>query len=318
MSSSGPIAGPRYPRRVIRTLRRFAAPDVEAIHELADSVARAAAEPLNDATWEGIRRDDGTAVGFMASGADGSDAAYAHLARHGDGWFLELAVRPGDDGDPSPLVEAALGEVAAQGGGHLTFWVHGDDEHLDGVAREIGFAVERELLQLRVPLPLSNGVPPQPPGITIRTFERGRDEADWVVVNNRAFADHAEQGAWTVEGLVAREEEPWFAADGFLLAHDDGGLAGFCWTKLHEARPPAEPDVLGEIYVVGVDPGRQGIGLGRSLTAAGLASLHDRGAPTGMLFVDGDNTAARGLYASMGFRPHRTDRAYGQIVTARP
>ena len=35
--------------------------------------------------------------------------------------------------------------------------------------------------------------------------------------------------------LRAREQEAWFDPEGFLLAFDDEGLAGFCWTKVHPA-----------------------------------------------------------------------------------
>ena len=121
----------------------------------------------------------------------------------------------------------------------------------------------------------------------------GEDEAAWVAVNNRAFAGHPEQGAWTVEMLRRREREPWFDPAGFLLAFDADGLAGSCWTKIHPPQPPREPDALGEIYVIGADPTRQGRGLGRALTAGGLASLAARGITVGMLFVDADNEAAR-------------------------
>jgi mycothiol synthase len=67
---------------------------------------------------------------------------------------------------------------------------------------------------------------------------------------------------------------------------------------------------VGEIYVIGVDPAHQGIGLGRALVAAGLESLHDRGATVGMLFVDAANTAAVALYEGLGFTTGRVDRAY--------
>jgi len=33
--------------------------------------------------------------------------------------------------------------------------------------------------------------------------------------------------------LQAREQEDWFDPDGFVLAFDADGLAGFCWTKVH-------------------------------------------------------------------------------------
>jgi mycothiol synthase len=147
--------------------------------------------------------------------------------------------------------------------------------------------------------------------VTVRAFDPGRDEAAWIAVNNRAFAHDPDQGGWVEATLRRREHEPWFDPASFLLAEDDRGLAGFCWTKLHPAAPPIEPVALGEIYVIGVDPSRQGIGLGRTLTLAGLADLHDRRhAPVGMLFVDASNDAARHLYESIGFTVARVDWAY--------
>ena len=193
------------------------------------------------------------------------------------------------------------------------YWVHGANADDDARGRRFGFTLERELLQMRVALPLP--APPRwPDDVTVRTFVPGQDEAAWVEVNNRAFAGHPEQGAWTVDMLRAREQEPWFDPDGFLLAFDADGLAGFCWTKVHPPQPPHEPDALGEIYVIGADPSRHGKGLGRALTAGGLQSLADRGITVGMLFVDGANEAAVGLYRSLGFTTSRTDCAYGLEV----
>ncbi|MCJ7439565.1 MAG: GNAT family N-acetyltransferase, partial [Acidimicrobiia bacterium] len=129
-----------------------------------------------------------------------------------------------------------------------------------------------------------------------------------------SFRDDPDQGGWTLETLRAREAEPWFDPQGFLLAFDDAGLAGFCWTKAHPPAPPSEPEPLGEIYAIGVDPDRQGIGLGRALVLGGLTSLHDRGVRVGMLFVDAANTAGVGLYRVLGFETARVDRAYGREV----
>ena len=136
----------------------------------------------------------------------------------------------------------------------------------------------------------------------------GRDEEAWVDTNNRAFADHPEQGGWTVHQLRERMATPWVELDGFLVADDPSGhgLVGSCWTKVHRDRTP----VLGEIYVIAVDPRQKGHGWGRSLTVAGLESLARRGVPVGMLYVDAANRAAVTLYESLGFAVDHVDRSY--------
>jgi mycothiol synthase len=227
---------------------------------------------------------------------------------------VELAVPDGGAVGATDLLAAATAAIAAAGGGHVTFWVHGvTNGDPTAVARAAGYAPERDLLQMRVPLPLPDR-PSWPGGVSVRTFHPGEDDAAWLAVNNRAFAGHPEQGSWTANHLHQREAEPWFDADGFLVAFDDDGMVGFCWTKVHPPDPPREPDALGEIYVIGADPRAHGLGLGRALTSGGLASLADRGVTVGMLYVDGANAPAVGLYRSLGFVEHRLDRAYGRDV----
>ena len=163
-----------------------------------------------------------------------------------------------------------------------------------------------EQFQMRVPLPLAES-----PALAARDHgahasSPAGDDADWLRVNNRAFHNHPDQGGWAEATLQRRLVEPWFDPAGFLLAFDADGLAGFCWTKVHDGRPATA--ALGEIYVIGVDPDHQGTGLGRALTVGGLEHLaRDRGCPTGMLYVDGANPPALGLYRALGFdgAPHR-------------
>jgi mycothiol synthase len=300
-----------------QVLRGFSTADVARVRSLADAVEAATGiVPLGDDAWTGMHAMTGRDRGIF----DESGLAYAHLARHHDDeWSVELVALPGASVDLHALLADAVVLVSAEGGGHVTYWVHGveADSAADARAAGAGFAAERDLLQMRVPLPLPVR-PRWPEGTTVRTFRVGEDEAAWVPVNNRAFAGHPEQGAWSVETLLAREEEDWFDPEGFVLAFDADGLAGFCWTKVHPAQPPREPEALGEIYVIGADPSRQGRGFGRALTTAGLASLAARGIRVGMLYVDADNEAAVGLYRALGFVTHRTDRAYGREVDPTP
>jgi mycothiol synthase len=295
-----------------RVLREFASDDVARITRLAKAVEAATGiAPLDDDAWTGLHDAPGRDTGYEMTD-DGELFAYAHLAQHHPAhWSVSLLVHPeaNDERLRDDLLHAALSEIGGLGGGAITVWFHGATEADDLLARGAHLGLTRELRQLRVSLPLAEPVR-WPDGVTVRTFRVGEDEDAWVRVNNRAFAGHPEQGAWTVDVLRARETEDWFDPEGFLLAFNADSLAGSCWTKVHQPRPPHEPAALGEIYVIGADPSRHGTGLGRALTAGGLESLAARGITTGMLFVDAANESAVRLYTKLGFTTHRIDRAY--------
>ncbi len=244
----------------------------------------------------------------------GELAGYAHLdpSDPAEGPSGELVIHPAHrrHGLGLALAGAALAEVAPR---PLRLWAHGDLPAAAALARRAGFERIRALCTMRRPLGTPLGTPRFPAGVTLRTFAVGRDEQAWLEINQKAFASHPEQGAWTMADLALREREPWFDPAGFFLAERSGKLAGFHWTKIHQARPgsPANgPEPIGEVYVVGVDPGEQGSGLGRALTLAGLRYLQSRGLPEVMLYVDEANTPAIRLYESLGFTHWHTDVMY--------
>ena len=195
----------------------------------------------------------------------------------------------------------------------LSLWAHGD---LPGSAELLaprGFTRSRVLLQMRRDLA---GVDPEPrpalpDGVHVEAFRPGRDETAWLRQNARAFATHPEQGSWTPDDLLLREKEPWFDADGFLLAWrgdpDSGGeLLGSHWTKVH---PPGDVagEPVGEVYVLGIDPRAQGLRLGTALTDLGLAHLRSRGLAEVLLYVEEENAAAVRQNEARGFRTFSVD-----------
>jgi len=206
--------------------------------------------------------------------------------------------------DPDEL-DDALVSIKQDGGGELRWFVSDPTKEDEAAAVRHGLHVERDLLQLRRALPVEGPAPDVP----TRAFVPGQDEAEWVAVNNRAFATHPEQGGWTVEQVLEREAESWFDAEGFRLHHDDetGALAAFVWTKIHtEEEPPS-----GEIYVIGVDPSFQSRGLGKTMTLVGLDWMHRaRGITRGMLYVDAENEAAVAMYTKIGFTIDHVDRSF--------
>jgi mycothiol synthase len=233
---------------------------------------------------------------------------YAQLDWRERSYTLDVVLEPGQHEATRvrrELLEAGVAAARAWGGTELRYWVnqHGPGDDADPLA--LGFSAERDLLQLRVPLPLALDRPVLDDRFTLRAFVPGRDEAAWLDVNNRAFATHPEQGDWDLETLVAREKTPWFDAEGFVLCEAEGRLAGSNWTKVHADRSPA----LGEIYVISVDPDFQSLGLGRVLAIAGLDWLAQR-VEVGMLYVDESNKGAVELYRKLGFSLDHVDRCF--------
>lgn len=199
----------------------------------------------------------------------------------------------------------------------VRLWSHGDLQDARRLYTSRNLTVVRELWQMSRPLAGEWSELPEgrelPEGLRVRPFRVGQDEAPWLAVNARAFAQHAEQGRMTMTDLRDRMAEPWFDPQGFLVVEDttqvdaDGipRIAAFHWTKV-------EPDdrSVGEVYVVGVDPDHQGRGLGTTVTLLGLHHLRAQGVQRATLYVDGDNPAAIATYHRLGFERSAIDVMY--------
>lgn len=190
-------------------------------------------------------------------------------------------------------------------------WAHGDLPTARSLATSHGLRVVRELWKMARPVdaqPTIEG-PSLPTGFASRHFEPGADDEAWLGVNGRAFAHHPEQGRMTLADLRERMEQDWFDPRGLLLIEDVTGerpvLAASHWTKIE---PPGAEE--GEVYVVAVDPAYQGRGLGRAVTALGLAHLASAGVRTIDLYVEGDNAPAIATYRGWGFEKASADVMY--------
>jgi mycothiol synthase len=303
--------------RRLEIKRHLAPADVAAVGELLRVAERADGhKALDDHRWLDMAQGGRESfAGLVAwEGGHGHPVAYAQVSRGPRSWALDLVVDPHHRYDAltigPEMLEAALDVVAREGGGHVHLWVHQPTAAHDAIADAVGLRRGRDLLQLRRPLPVEH----EPLDLPLRAFRPGEDEEAWLAVNNRAFDWHPEQGGWDLETLRAREAEPWFDPEGFLLSERDGRLEGFCWTKVHADHHPP----LGEIYVIAADPEVGRKGLGRALVLAGLDWLADRGLPVGMLYVDAGNTKAAKLYESLGFSLDHVDRAYVGDVERQP
>ena len=264
--------------------------------------------PFNDQTLMTLASADAAANQVAATVWDSDQMIGAAISNDG---VMEMAVAPDYRGQGlgTALLEQLRGLFADNDSAgtfnDLNVWAHGQHPAAGALAAKAGFTPVRELWKMSIPASTDFPAAEWADGITWRTFQVGQDEQAWLELNAEAFADHPEQGKMTLADLQARQQEPWFRADGFFLAEDHTGaepkLVGFHWTKLE---PP-----VGEVYVVGVSPHAQGKGLGKSLTLVGLNFLKEH-AEVIELYVDAENTAAVSLYQKLGFTVASVDVMY--------
>lgn len=204
------------------------------------------------------------------------------------------------------LLDEARAVLGRSGGGLLHLWVHWVIDPHDTLAARMGLRIERELAFMARPL---DAPPPValPPGVTLRGYRHPDDEAAFLAANNAAFAGHPENGGWGPDDFAERRALEWFDPAGLLLAWRGAELLGFHWTKRYG-------DGVGEVYVLGLAPQAQGLGLGRALLHAGLAHLYGHGCRRVVLYVDRASEPARRLYESEGFATESLEVCYAEDV----
>ena len=291
----------------IEARRRLEQDDIPAVAALIQRITdHDGRQPLSEHVWLHLKQGgDDHGLHLLATTAAGDIVGYAHLdvTDAVEGASAELAVDPKARriGLGRELIDELVRHTPD---GRLRLWAHGEQAGAAELAESMGFARSRVLWQLRRSLYAPLPRPLLPDGVELRPFRVGIDEEAWLDVNARAFVQLPDQGRWTRDDLERRLQEPWFSAPGFLMAWSrEATLLGFHWTKVHGHSH--EP--MGEVYVVGVDPVARGLGLGRGLTLAGLHHLRSLDLGQAMLYVDTTNTAAIGLYESLGFARWDTD-----------
>jgi len=239
---------------------------------------------------------------------DGDLAGYGQ--RDTQSLSAELAVAPDRrrGGLGSALAQSLM--RAAPG---LRLWAHGNLPAAQALANALGLVPVRQMVLMRAALPanLATTQTPPPSGVAFRCFRPGQDEANFLDLNAAVFAKHPEQGNLTRPDLAWRMRQDWFDPNGFFLAEQveppgQTGPIGYHWTKVQ--------DKVAEVYVIGVHPNAQGMGLGTALLKRGLEHLARAGHQQVELYVEADNTPALAAYHRQGFTVARHHVQYARHV----
>ena len=288
---------------------------LHAVLELLDGATRHdGVRPLSEHASLHLRHGGDSGVTHVLAHYAGALAGYLHLDTTDvvQGPSAELVVVPGMRklGIGSLLLATA---TQLAGDKPLRLWAHGDSADANAFAKARGFVRQRRLLQMRRSLYAPLPRPLLPEGVSVRGFRPGTDDEQWLALNAEAFANLPDQGKWTMHDLRIRLAEPWFDAEGLLVAADaHGRLVGTHWTKTHGASHHADHvhERIGEVYVLGVADRARGTGLGRALTILGLEHLRDLGLGAVMLYVDEANQPAIRVYEGLGFTHWDSDVLY--------
>lgn len=295
--------------------------ETEHVAELEELIAAAAREdghePIGEHKFLRLRQGDDVSIGFMAY--EGKRlVGYAHTLTFDAGGqrrvSTEIVVHPDArrSGIGGTLLQYIIRHAESEGAQRLDLWAYNDSDASRAIVASFGLQETRKLMHMhRHP-----GPPPfvaAPEGVGIRSFRPGVDDEAWLELNNRIFAEHPEQGLWTMSDLQARMAQPWFQADDVLMLEVNGGLAGFCWVKVEDRGDEGQ---VGEIYIIGTAPEHHGHGLGRYLLGEALRHLSERNVDGVAVYVDQSNTRGVALYWSFEFHHHHVDVLYSMPLPA--
>jgi mycothiol synthase len=175
-------------------------------------------------------------------------------------------------------------------------WIDAKDEMAIAIVKGRGYSFVRRFWRMDVLLDAEVADVPDPEGITIRSFEKGRDERTSHDVLEKAFTAHWGYTPKTYEeSAIGRWEAEWFRPDLSLVAEAGDQIVAVC------INGPRFDD--GYVEDIGVLPGWRGRGIAEALLRRSFSIFKELGFKRASLNVDSDNsTGAMRLYERVGMR----------------
>ena len=242
---------------------------------------------------------------FVAEIEGGRIAGYVHIkpelniGRAVLRFLIHPEYRAGDLA--ARLFNDALRRASSMGAKLAHVNVPEDDTTAGGLLSRLGFVIVRRFLELRLDISeVQTGDIDHAPYCCRHLLPN--EEVTLAEIQNRSFA-----GTWgynpnTVEEIGYRVDLSNCCREGILLVCEGEKPVGYCWTTVDRSESDVTAESRGRIYMIGVDPGYRGRGIGRCALRAGLTYLTSRGITIAEITVDSENRRARALYDSFGFK----------------
>jgi ribosomal protein S18 acetylase RimI-like enzyme len=219
--------------------------------------------------------------------------------------LVPVAPGPRADAVRAQLLRRAMRELAQRGKSELQLIVPEGDAAFGGVLEEQGFREIERMVSFRAEM----GPQEMKASGCVTRRMRADDLAAVIDLHNAAFEHIQKLHRWqrlTREDLSLLEASVrGYDANGMIVAEWDGRIAGYITAMTDPAYDGVHGTRRGWIGFaqmgLAVSPDSQGLGVGRALMLAAMASLMQRGCQDVELITDRESEQAMGFYRALGF-----------------
>jgi mycothiol synthase len=252
---------------------------------------------------------------WLASDAAGEIVGYAAVGTRGDGATFDanVEIHPTfQTGEIGPrllsLVEARARDLVRGEGGELGVWAPASDRASCERLERAGYRVMRTFYFMEIELGDEPPALAMPPGLEMRTFRKGPDDAALHQALQEAFAHHFRFVPEPLDEWIERRTTiGTFDPSLWLLAWEHDQVAGASLNF-------PDPD-RGYVGALGVREAWRRRGLGHALLIASFQAIHARGYRRVGLSVDAENQdGATRLYERAGMSVTRRTNMYAKRV----
>lgn len=181
---------------------------------------------------------------------------------------------------------------------HVIVFVPDENPAMAKIVSELDFYVERTSCLLVREIADRPSLPLLPETFSLRSFQTGIDETNWVTVRNLSFASLLGSQTPLVEAQVMKMlKDEDHLPGGALLLFDGEQAVGI----VRGTDDEYEDQKIMNIGPVAVIPEYQGRGLGRYLLRSVIAFGKEKGYERAILCVNAENEGAKSLYLKEGF-----------------